>query len=131
MIVADLDRLKAINDKHGHAAGDRALAEVSDLIRKELRAFDLAYRIGGDEFLMLVPGASLDDAKRLADGLRKAIEAEPLAEGLKVTASFGVSASHRGQPFEYSTVFDDADAALLDAKKRGRRNKVRARATKG
>ena len=116
VIVADVDRFKSINDKQGHAAGDQVLAEVSSLIRNELRAFDLAYRIGGDEFLMLVPGAGLDDAKRLADTLRKAIDAEPLGDGLRVTASFGVSASKPGEPFEYSAVFDDADSALLKAK---------------
>ena len=95
-----------------------------------MRAFDLAYRIGGDEFLLLVPGAGVDDAKELADRLRDAIDSEPLADGLKVTASFGVSASKPGEPFEYSTVFDDADSALLKAKKRGGKNKVKSRRPK-
>ena len=129
VIVADIDRFKSINDKHGHAGRPRAGRGVRP-DQDRAAGFDLAYRIGGDEFLMLVPGADLEDAERLADGLREAIEAEPLAEGLKATATFGVSASKPGEPFEYSTVFDDADSALLKAKKRGGKNKVRSRGPK-
>ena len=71
LIVADLDHFKAINDTGGHHAGDRALKSVSALIRAQLRAFDLAYRLGGEEFLILVPGSDLepdDDARRTRSG---------------------------------------------------------------
>lgn len=125
LIVADIDRFKAINDEHGHAAGDAVLVDVAYLLRKELRAFDLAYRIGGEEFLMLLPGASVAEATRLAERLRQAVAAAPVAGGVRVTASFGVSASERGRPFEHARSFAAADAALLAAKREGR-NRVRS-----
>ena len=58
VIVADLDHFKAVNDTHGHATGDQVLQETAYRLRRELRAFDLAYRLGGEEFLLLLPGAS-------------------------------------------------------------------------
>ena len=61
MIVADVDRFKQVNDSLGHAMGDAVLRHVAYVIRKQLRAFDLAYRIGGEEFLILLPGAETDE----------------------------------------------------------------------
>src|SRR3954452_3689912 len=66
MIVIDVDRFKAVNDRHGHGTGDRVLADLAYRIRGELRAFDLAYRLGGEEFLVLLPGTRLEEAARLA-----------------------------------------------------------------
>jgi len=120
LIVGDLDHFKSINDTHGHAVGDVALKEVAYLLRKQLRAFDLAYRIGGEEFLILLPGSGLDHAADLAERLREAICAEPLAGGIPLTMSFGVGASGSGQEFAYNTVFAQADAALYEAKRNGR-----------
>lgn len=119
VIVADLDGFKRVNDSHGHAGGDAVLKEVAYLARKRLRAFDLAYRLGGDELLVLVPGAELDLAETVADGLHATVCAEPLAGGIQVTISCGVSASHRGEPFDFDTVFRSADSALYEAKRRG------------
>jgi diguanylate cyclase (GGDEF)-like protein len=119
VIVADLDDFKQVNDSVGHASGDAVLKEVAYLLRKRLRAFDLAYRLGGDEFLVLVPGADLESAATLAEELREAIGAETVGGGLRVTMSFGVSASERGEAFDYPTVFGWADAALYEAKRRG------------
>ena len=119
VIVADLDGFKAVNDSVGHATGDAVLKEVAYLVRKRLRAFDLAYRLGGDEFLVLVPGADLESAAALAEELREAVGAETVGGGLRVSMSFGVSASQRGEAFDYPTVFSRADAALYEAKRRG------------
>jgi len=120
VIVADLDRFKRVNDTHGHATGDMVLKEVAYLLRKQLRAFDLAYRLGGEEFLILVPGSDLEQTAELAERLREAIAADPLGEGLEVTMSLGVGASGRDERFDYAAVFAEADAALYRAKRNGR-----------
>jgi diguanylate cyclase (GGDEF)-like protein len=90
LIVGDLDRFKQINDGHGHAAGDAALKDVAHVIRKQLRAYDLVYRLGGEEFLVVLPGAQPEHAAAVAGELRAAIERMPGA-GLHVTMSFGVA----------------------------------------
>jgi diguanylate cyclase (GGDEF)-like protein len=123
MIVCDLDHFKEINDTHGHTVGDAVLKDVAYLLRKQLRAFDLAYRLGGEEFLILLPGSELERAVELAERLRRHVAEMPLAGGVPVTMSFGVSASGRDEPFDYQEVFAEADAALYRAK-RGGRNQV-------
>jgi diguanylate cyclase (GGDEF)-like protein len=126
MILGDLDRFKDVNDSQGHAAGDAALTDVAYLLRKRLRAFDLAYRIGGEEFLVLLPGADTRECVRIAEGLRRAVAADTVGEGTMLTISFGVSASPRGAGFDYERVFAAADDALYEAKSEGR-NAVRER----
>jgi diguanylate cyclase (GGDEF)-like protein len=125
LIVGDLDNFKAINDGHGHAAGDAVLKDVAYRMRKTLRAYDLAYRLGGEEFLIVLPGADSAQAAAVAETLRRAIAGDPIA-GLLVTISFGVSASAPGE-FEYDTVFAEADLALYRSKQDGR-NRVRVNA---
>ena len=119
MIVADLDHFKDVNDTHGHAAGDAVLQDVAYLIRKELRAFDLAYRLGGEEFLVLLPGSAEAGAMLVAERLRQAVAARPIAD-VDVTLSCGVAASAPGEPFDFDAVFAGADYALYTAKKAGR-----------
>jgi diguanylate cyclase (GGDEF)-like protein len=118
LIVGDLDRFKLINDSLGHATGDAVLKEVAYRLRKRLRAFDLAYRIGGEEFLVLVPGAGLEPSCALAEELREAVASGNFAGGVEVTMSFGVSASEKGR-FDYEEVFAAADEALYEAKRAG------------
>jgi diguanylate cyclase (GGDEF)-like protein len=117
VIAADLDGFKQINDSRGHAAGDAVLTEVAYLLRKRLRAFDLAYRLGGDEFLILIPGADLSATRGVAVKVRAAIGEAELESDFRVTMSCGVSASTRGEPFDYERVFACADQALYEAKK--------------
>jgi diguanylate cyclase (GGDEF)-like protein len=119
IVIGDLDHFKQVNDTLGHATGDAVLSDVAYTIRKQLRAFDLAYRLGGEEFLILIPGSDAEHAAGLAEGLRAAIAAQPFA-GREVTMTFGVSATEYGQPFEYERQFDRADAALYEAKDAGR-----------
>jgi diguanylate cyclase (GGDEF)-like protein len=119
VILGDFDDFKGINDSDGHAVGDAVLKDVAYLMRKRLRAFDLAYRLGGDEFLVLVPGSDLESAVTLADQLREAIASETVGGGLRVTMSFGVGASRRGESFDYDTIFCRADTALYEAKRCG------------
>jgi predicted signal transduction protein with EAL and GGDEF domain len=94
--------------------------EVAYLLRKQLRAFDLAYRLGGEEFLILLPGSDLQRSADLAERLRRGVCAEPVAGGVGVTMSFGVSASEQGEAFDYGTAFAKADEALYRAKGSGR-----------
>ncbi len=120
IIVGDLDHFKAINDTRGHSVGDVVLKEVAYQLRKQLRAFDLAYRLGGEEFLILLPGSDLEQSAWLAEQLRRGVADNGVAGGLDVTMSFGVGASARGEPFDYAEVFKAADAALYRAKRSGR-----------
>lgn len=118
LIVGDLDHFKAINDTHGHAAGDAVLRDVAYCLRKRLRAFDLAYRLGGEEFLVILPGANANDAATVAEDLRRTIEAS-LHGNQPITMSFGVSASEPSR-FDYEETFEAADQALYAAKIAGR-----------
>ncbi len=120
MIVADLDHFKRVNDTHGHSVGDAVLRDVAYLLRKQLRAFDLAYRLGGEEFLILVPGSDVAHTAELAERLRVAVGAEPVGGGVHVTMSIGVAASEHDHRFDYGSVFGDADKALYAAKRAGR-----------
>ena len=92
------------------------LQDVAYLLRKQLRAFDLAYRIGGEEFLVLLPGADLDQTAAMAERLRRGVEADTVGGGLRVTMSFGVSASGA------------SGLRLPERLRRGRRGSVRGQA---
>jgi diguanylate cyclase (GGDEF)-like protein len=119
LIVGDIDHFKQFNDTQGHAAGDALLVDLSYQLRRTLRAFDLCYRTGGEEFLVVLPGAELTQATALAESLRDAASAVE-TRGHRITMSFGVAASAVGEPFDYHTVFARADAALYEAKRAGR-----------
>lgn len=119
LIVVDLDHFKAVNDNHGHAIGDAVLRDVAYMIRKELRAFDLAYRLGGEEFLILLPGSGEPGARLVADRLREAVANRSVA-GVEITISCGVAASAPGNSFDFDAVFARADYALYAAKQAGR-----------
>jgi diguanylate cyclase (GGDEF)-like protein len=119
VVIGDLDHFKGVNDALGHATGDAVLADVAYTIRKQLRAFDLAYRLGGEEFLVLIPGADAEQTAALAERLREAIDTQDYA-GRHVTMTFGVSATGGGEAFDYETHFERADAALYEAKRAGR-----------
>jgi diguanylate cyclase (GGDEF)-like protein len=120
VIVADLDHFKSVNDTHGHTVGDAVLRDVAYLLRKHLRAFDLAYRLGGEEFLILVPGSDVEQTAELAERLREGVVAEAISGGVEVTLSLGVAASERAQRFDYGEIFGEADVALYAAKRDGR-----------
>jgi diguanylate cyclase (GGDEF)-like protein len=118
VVLADVDHFKAVNDGHGHGVGDHVLHDLAGVMRQELRAFDLAYRVGGEEFAEIQPGADEDAAAELAERLRAAIAAGPVG-GLPITVSFGVAASLPGA-FTWDDVYTRADAALYRAKQEGR-----------
>lgn len=127
MILFDLDHFKKINDTFGHAAGDAALCEVVAVCAEEIRRIDVLARLGGEEFAVLVPETSMDEAVALAERLRKRIAAIDLAVpqgSLRVTASFGVAPLPPDDgSWEASSAA--ADSALYRAKQSGR-NQVAA-----
>lgn len=121
VLMLDVDRFKSVNDTHGHAAGDAVLREVSDRVRDHLRSADVVARYGGEEFLVVMSGADAEDGILVAERLRSAIAATPIAaegQALEVTVSIGLASAAAG------TLCDDliaqADAALYRAKDKGR-----------
>ncbi|MCL6439922.1 MAG: GGDEF domain-containing protein [Thermoleophilum sp.] len=119
LIVGDIDRFKLINDEHGHARGDAVLAEVAQRLRDELRAFDSVYRLGGEEFVILLPGVDEEAGAGIAERLRTAVARQAI-EGLAVTMSFGVAATVPDEVFDFDRLFRAADGALYRAKRAGR-----------
>jgi diguanylate cyclase (GGDEF)-like protein len=118
LIVLDLDRFKQVNDTYGHGRGDTVLRDVAYEIRKSLRSFELVYRIGGEEFLVLLPGVALPEALEIAERVRHSVE-QARPGDLDLTVSAGVAA-HSGGHIRYDQLFRQADAALLEAKRSGR-----------
>jgi diguanylate cyclase (GGDEF)-like protein len=117
VVIADLDGFKAINDRHGHAAGDAALTNIAGALRDGVRSADLVGRIGGDEFAILLPETGTLDARQLVERLQLDIHRIPTPEPL--TLSFGLSTwqSRGDSPPE---LLRRADAALYEAKQDGR-----------
>lgn len=118
----DLDHFKRVNDEFGHQVGDRVLSEIARRIGRIIRGDDVAFRFGGEEFLALLPGASLAQAERVAERLRAAIGEEPVeidAHRLKLTASFGVVEYMPGRE-TWGDCVKRVDEALYRAKRTGR-----------
>jgi diguanylate cyclase (GGDEF)-like protein len=122
IVVLDIDHFKKVNDEHGHVAGDLVLAEVSRRLRATIRGYDMGFRYGGEELIVLAPNTKLDEAQALAERLRRGIAASAVSSGEKaipVTASFGV-ASFDGSMKTVEALVEAADKHLYVAKKNGR-----------
>jgi len=131
VLVMDIDHFKLVNDSFGHDAGDEVLREFGVRLATNVRAIDLPCRLGGEEFVVVMPGASLEDATRVADRIRRDVAAQPFpimggAEGLTITISVGVAAS-AGQEDTPEALLKRADEGVYEAKAHGR-NQVIARA---
>lgn len=127
MVMLDIDHFKAINDRFGHAAGDVVIVAVATLIRQQRRSTDIAGRLGGEEFAVLLPETSLDAAIVVAERLRTSIEARIVgheAGSIQFTTSIGV-AMRRGDE-TLDQLLARADAALYAAKHAGRNRVVPA-----
>jgi diguanylate cyclase (GGDEF)-like protein len=119
LIAFDIDHFKQVNDNHGHQTGDDVLVRVADIARGEVRASDLIGRMGGEEFVWMLPDASLDEAANAAERLRRAIEAGSGRDGLPtVTASIGYAMWRTGD--DASGLLARVDVALYEAKGAGR-----------
>ena len=117
-LLCDLDHFKLVNDQHGHAAGDAVLQDVAYTMRAALRAGDSIYRVGGEEILVMLPGAGHADAVEIAERLRIAVR-ERRPAGVEVSLSIGVAVADPGH-VDCEDLLARADAALYAAKAGGR-----------
>ncbi|MDJ0699243.1 MAG: GGDEF domain-containing protein [Woeseiaceae bacterium] len=118
MLLIDLDHFKKVNDRHGHAAGDEILRSITEIINLRIRVTDSLYRIGGEEFVVILDGQDLHRAAHLAEQLRTLVEANELVPDHSVTISVGVAELKHGESgFDW---LHRADEALYRAKRSGR-----------
>jgi diguanylate cyclase (GGDEF)-like protein len=126
LLMLDLDNFKSINDSFGHLAGDAVIKDVAQILRRSVRIFDVCARFGGEEFAILMPGASLDSATKIATRIRERIEAyrctDPPLSTLRVTASLGLAVSF--PEVSAQDLVARADDALYLAKREGK-NRLR------
>lgn len=128
VILLDVDFFKRVNDVHGHPVGDRVLQEVAELLQQEARKVDHVVRWGGEEFLLLCPGTSIDQAKALAERMLRAMREHDFRLGRPLTLSAGVATL---APHDLpGHMFEQVDAALYQAKTQGRNRVVLAQAAK-
>ena len=123
VLTLDVDFFKAVNDSHGHDAGDRVLQEIAGRIRASIRNIDLACRTGGEEFVVVLPATDIATAERVGERIRKMVAAKPFNAGpgcqLNITASVGISAL-AGVDEKVEELLKRADMALYRAKREGR-----------
>ncbi|KPZ10148.1 Sensory box/GGDEF domain protein [Pseudomonas syringae pv. viburni] len=117
-IICDIDHFKSVNDQYGHPAGDSVLKSVAAILKHRIRAFDVAARWGGEEFLILVPDSSLKQAAELAERVRKGVESLEIPEAGPVTISLGVAELSPGETA--ASLIQRADKVLYQAKRLGR-----------
>jgi diguanylate cyclase (GGDEF)-like protein len=118
LIVFDLDDFKAINDRIGHLSGDAVLAEAAERVRDVVRSADIACRVGGDEFAVIMPESSRSDADQLYQRLQDAVSARPAGKAGRLSLSAGIAEL---QPHEHpNAFFERADEALYRAKESGK-----------
>ena len=130
-LALDIDRFKAINDRFGHAMGDRVIEQVGAALRSTTRAGDIVGRYGGDEFFVGLPGCSLEEARAVAEALRQRIEVEcrtaiPQLHDIAPTVSIGLAVA-QGADTTLNDLVARADRALYDAKAAGRNRVASAR----
>ena len=121
VIVADIDRFKKFNDTHGHRAGDKVLASTAATLKNAIRDSDQIFRYGGEEFVVLLYGAPVENALKVAEKIRTEVKRDFFVykeKKLKVTISVGVAFLQEGDT--EATVFERADKALYEAKQNGR-----------
>jgi diguanylate cyclase len=124
LLLFDIDRFKDINDAFGHAEGDRVLQTLVTLVGQRLRKLDALFRVGGEEFVLLLSGAGFLDALSVADDLRGLVQSASLVPNRQVSISIGVV--ELGPEQSVSEWMVEADGALFDAKRAGR-NRVAGR----
>ena len=122
LLMVDLDGFKSINDRFGHIAGDMVIRDISEILRRSVRIFDVCTRFGGEEFAVMMPGGTAESAGAIAERIRQRVDAyqrsEPDLAGLRVTASIGVAVSPPGVTAR--DLIERADRALYHAKRAGK-----------
>lgn len=129
LVLVDLDHLKEINDYAGHESGDAAIRVVADTLRNTIRATDLAGRYGGDEFLILLPQTSAEQALEQAERIRASLRERTQHKGSAsaITVSIGIADLAHAEGERPASLFEAADAALYVAKEAGRDRAVIAK----
>jgi diguanylate cyclase (GGDEF)-like protein len=127
LVVLDIDHFKEINDTFGHPFGDQVLVAVAEALREAVREYDTIARLGGEEFALLLPGTTLEQARSVAERARELIAAIELPD-TRLSSSAGVAAA-TGVDAPASDLLNSADEALYDAKRQGRGRTTLARAT--
>lgn len=118
LIMMDIDGFKEINDIYGHQAGDEVLSALGQILLSNLRHNDLVGRYGGDEFMVIIPATGVEHARRIAEKLRRSVEAHEFNNLPQVTISLGCSAYQVGE--DLGEFIQRADFALYDAKRAGK-----------
>jgi len=122
LLMVDLDGFKSINDRFGHVAGDLVIRDISEILRRSVRIFDVCTRFGGEEFAVMMPGGTIESAQAIAERIRQRVEAYQRSESdlnaLTVTASIGVAVSPPGVTAR--DLIERADRALYHAKRAGK-----------
>ena len=118
LIVFDLDDFKAVNDRIGHLPGDAVLAEAAERVRGVVRSADISCRVGGDEFAVILPESTLNDADQLYRRLQSAVSSRPLGEAGRLSLSAGIAELRPGD--DTTSFFERADEALYRAKEQGK-----------
>jgi len=131
LLALDVDHFKVVNDENGHAVGDRVLQELASRLKQAIRNIDMICRIGGEEFVIVLPNTNGETAAKIADRMRRGISGKPFNVGatngpLTVTVSIGVAAIE-SQSDTMETILKRADEALYSAKRSGR-NRVNSTA---
>ncbi|WP_207168506.1 GGDEF domain-containing protein [Thiocystis violacea] len=121
MLVMDLDRFKAVNDTYGHPVGDRLLCRVAETLMHVTRTADLCVRMGGDEFVVLLPWTDLADALECAERIRHALSEQPIetSGGEQVAASVSIGVATLRKDMDLDKLYQQADEALYAAKRAG------------
>ena len=128
VIQIDLDHFKNVNDQYGHQAGDKVLSHAAGLISSALRASDVAGRVGGEEFCIVLPGLALEEAAEVAERIRARIDSKEIlvkkSTTLRISASLGVSSAQEKENYNFEHLQFIADARLYEAKQSGRNRVV-------
>jgi diguanylate cyclase (GGDEF)-like protein len=124
LIIFDLDDFKAINDRIGHLSGDSVLADAADVINSVVRSADIACRVGGDEFAVILPESGMQEAEQLYTRLQEELAQRPLGEAGRLGLSAGVA--ELGRDDDAKSFFERADDALYGAKEAGKGRAVAA-----
>ena len=123
--MLDIDHFKNVNDQYGHKAGDEVLSAVAASIKKSLRGGDVAGRYGGEEFVVLVSGASSEQCFKIAERIRRAVAQQTIRLGqvvVRVTLSLGLAWADPDQVFPVDVLINCADQALYIAKHQGQKS---------
>ncbi|MFH7321184.1 GGDEF domain-containing protein [Desulfurivibrio sp. D14AmB] len=119
--MIDLDYFKKINDNFGHLVGDKVLVEFAKLLRQSVRDYDIVCRYGGEEFLLVLPGSTLDNRRQLAERIReKTMQMTIYAEGEQVPISMSGGVARLENEDTVDSLLRRADDKLYEAKRRGR-----------